>query len=378
MQCRKCHAQIPDASKFCNLCGVKQDVAQNPKSRGNGQGTVYQLPNKSWKAVYTVGYFMDAEGKKHRKIRTKAGFKTKRDAINYLPQLRQEREAKNACTLQQLYDRWQPTHRAGASTMGNYKAAFNYFRPLWSLQVAVIDIDDLQDCVDDCPRGKRTRENMKALCGLLYKYAIPRHIADLDLGHYLIVGGGEDGSKPGIPVEDLPKIKALIGAVPYAEYVYAQCYLGFRPAELLALDVKDYDRERRAFIGGAKTDAGRDRVVPVSPKIQPIIDRLVANKIAGPVFCAKDGSAMSTAAFRDAFYTVLDAAGIENPIVERDGVKYHTYTPHSCRHTFATLMKQVQAPDKDKLELIGHTSTEMLRHYQDVDIDALRRITDAI
>lgn len=28
--------------------------------------------------------------------------------------------------------------------------------------------------------------------------------------------------------------------------------------------------------------------------------------------------------------------------------------------------------------LFGHTSTEMLRHYQDVDIDALRRITDAM
>jgi len=42
------------------------------------------------------------------------------------------------------------------------------------------------------------------------------------------------------------------------------------------------------------------------------------------------------------------------------------------------MMKNVSAPDKDKLRLIGHTSTEMLRHYQDVDIDSLRRITDAL
>lgn len=34
--------------------------------------------------------------------------------------------------------------------------------------------------------------------------------------------------------------------------------------------------------------------------------------------------------------------------------------------------------DKDKLALIGHTSTEMLRHYQDVSLEDLRRITDAI
>lgn len=28
--------------------------------------------------------------------------------------------------------------------------------------------------------------------------------------------------------------------------------------------------------------------------------------------------------------------------------------------------------------LIGHASTDMLRHYQDVDLAALRRITDAL
>ena len=41
-------------------------------------------------------------------------------------------------------------------------------------------------------------------------------------------------------------------------------------------------------------------------------------------------------------------------------------------------MKRVQGADKDKLELIGHTSTDMLRHYQDVDYQDLRRITDAM
>ena len=63
---------------------------------------------------------------------------------------------------------------------------------------------------------------------------------------------------------------------------------------------------------------------------------------------------------------------------ESNGVVRHRYTPHSCHHTFATLLKDVPAPDKDKLRLIGHTSAEMLRHYQDVDVDSLRRITDAL
>ena len=142
--------------------------------------------------------------------------------------------------------------------------------------------------------------------------------------------------------------------------------------------MEDYDAQNRAFTGGAKTDAGRDRVVTVSPKIQPIIDRLISGKTNGPVFCGPDGAAMSLRTYREAFYAALDAVGVENPTTLQNDIPYHKYTPHSCRHTFATLMKSVKAPDKDKLELIGHTSTEMLRHYQDVDIEALRRITDAL
>jgi len=53
-------------------------------------------------------------------------------------------------------------------------------------------------------------------------------------------------------------------------------------------------------------------------------------------------------------------------------------TPHCCRHTFANLMRDVQGADKNKLALIGHTSEEMLRHYQDADLDGLRKIVNAL
>ena len=378
MQCKKCRAELPEGSVFCLKCGAKQAGTQRPKSRGNGQGSVYQLPNKSWIAVCTVGYDVDAQGKKHRRTRSKAGFKTKREAVAYLPTLAYQPRQRASMTFQTLYEKWAPTHRAGKSTMDCYRAAYKYFRPVWLYKISDIDIDDLQACMDDCPKGKRTRENMKALCGLLYKYAIPRHQATLNLGQYLIVGSGEVGEKAALPLAAVETLRAGIGHIPYADYIVAQCYLGFRPSEFLALDAKDYDRQQRAFVGGAKTDAGRDRLVTVSPKVQPIIDRLVQDKISGPVFCGPDGQALSIKQYRDAFYAALTATGIQNPVTEKDGVKRRTYTPHSCRHTFATLMKNVSAPDKDKLRLIGHTSTEMLRHYQDVDIESLRRITDAI
>ena len=377
MICRKCRENIPEGSRYCNRCGAKQDVSHKPKSRGNGTGSVYQLPNKSWIAIRVLGYSAGEDGKTHRVTRSKSGFRTKKEALEYLPQLAKERP-KVSPTLQKLYETWLPTHQATQSTLNCYKAAYKYFAPLQYVKLSDITIDDLQECLDDCPKGKRTMQNMRTLCGLLYKYAVPRGLASLNLGEYLRVRGGDEGHKDALPADALQAIQAHVGSVPGADYVLCQCYLGFRPSELLALDAKDYDPQERAFTGGAKTEAGKNRVVTVSPKIQPIIDRLVRGKTQGPVFCAPGGGRMGIAAYRRLFYSTLEECGVENPTEEKDGVSRRKYTPHSCRHTFATLMKNAPGSDKDKLELMGHTSTEMLRHYQDVSLEDLRKITDAL
>lgn len=373
MMCRKCRAEAPEDARFCPRCGAQLHVDQATKARGNGTGSVYKR-GKTWVAAVTVGYYTDAAGKLRRTVRRKMGFSTKREALEYLPTLAKAPAKQHPRTWQQVYDLWLPTHQASKSTIGCYQAAMTYFRPVWGLPLSDITVDDLQECLDDCPKGKRTRQNMKALAGLVYKYAIPRQLASLNMGEYLKVNAEDTAAREGLPLDVLAAIEAHVDDVPGADYVLCQCYLGFRPSEFLALDAALYDRTERAFIGGAKTEAGRDRVVTVSPKIQAIVDRLTADKIGGPVFCAEGGGPMAIKAYRSLFYSVLDRCGVDNPLV--DGRR--RYTPHSCRHTFATLMKRAPGADKDKLALIGHTSTEMLRHYQDVNFDDLRRITDAI
>ena len=309
-------------------------------------------------------------------MRTKSGFKTKKEALAYLPKLEDTPRPK-IITFSQLYDMCSPRIEAGKDTINCYKAAYRWYKPVWSMGINDITVDDLQDCLDECERGKRTRENMKALAGLMYKYGIPRRITDMNLGEYLIVTGNtgeENRLARRSPETHRGKGRHIVGCglrvLPVLSW--------FPPSEFLALDIKDYNRKERAFTGGAKTEAGTDRIVTVSPKIQPIIDRLTADKIGGAVFCATDGKPLRIEKYREMFYQLLDDCKIENPEREVSGAKRKTYTPHSCRHTFATLMKRVEGADKDKLELIGHTSAEMLRHYQDVDYANLRKITDAM
>lgn len=381
MICVKCGLEAADAP-FCGLCGARQAPApRKPKKRANGTGTVFRRGDV-WVAQKCVTY-LDSDGVRRKRTMSRS-FAKKTDALNALPAMNpdlaaRKREGKKDACWYDVYEAMLPTMTCGDSTLGNYRAAMNYFKPVWYSRAADVDIDDLQECIDECPRGKATRTMMKTVVGLIYKFGVPRGYfpEKLVLSDYLTVTGEAGRGGVGLPLDYLDAISKAAGRVPYADHILCQCYLGFRPSELLALRREDYDPTERTFRGGSKTDAGRDRVVTVSPKIQRAVNRCLARG-GDRVFCGMHGEALSIEDYRAAFYDVLDTLGLANPTYKVNDDLRHTYTPHSCRHTFATLMKRIEGADKDKLALIGHTSNEMLRHYQDVALDDLRAITDRL
>lgn len=56
---------------------------------------------------------------------------------------------------------------------------------------------------------------------------------------------------------------------PWADTVLMLCYTGFRISEFLALTRFSYNQAENYLQGGTKTRAGKDRIVPVHPKIAP-------------------------------------------------------------------------------------------------------------
>lgn len=392
----KCGKDLPEGAKWCCWCGRKQVREKKRRTHANGQGCVSKLPSGKWRAEKTLGYKVDPlppdapQGTKphKRRIVVTRHFNTRTEALAALPFLTAaDRKPIGASItarkgekikLKELYDQWEPTHGKGKSTMNCYRSGFRLFAPLWFVPMEDLDIDDLQDCLDDSDLGKRTKENAKAALGLVYKYGIPRNCVpkDRNLAQYLRINAEGTGSKPGLSADELEKVRqAAEKGDRTAQVVLCHCYLGFRPTALLALQVADYSAKERAFVGGIKTEAGKGRTVTVSPKVQTYVDLLLAGRESGPAFPDPDGGQYSLADYRADFYALLERLGIDNPVDEQGR---HRLTPHSCRHTFATLMKRVQGSDTDKLALIGHTSTAQLRDYQDTPFEDLRKITDQI
>ena len=103
MLCSKCRKETPDGSTFCCCCGTRLErAARTGKHRGNGQGSVYKMPSGTWAAEVTLGWYMQ-DGVLRRKRSRKYGFRTKKEAINYLSSMYEQHQKRSRVTVSELY-----------------------------------------------------------------------------------------------------------------------------------------------------------------------------------------------------------------------------------------------------------------------------------
>lgn len=378
--CIKCHQTIENKYSFCPFCGKKQMVVASRSRRANGTGGCRRSKDgKTWVAIAAAVPVL-VDGKVKYRRAEKWGFSTKKEALRYAAKMSEAGVKKDysRLTFAQLYLKFLAQHenRVSRSTLDCYKAAYKHFAPIHPAPFTSLITEDLQACVDDCTKGRRTKENMKALGTLMYKYAAAQDITSKNFAQYLYVGDDQQVSRNPFSREDEETIyQAALSGVPWADYIACGIYLGFRPTALFAIKKTDYNPQEHTISGGIKTPAGQDRIVTISPKIQPIIDRLIQSP--GPfLFPNADGRQFTADNFRkDYFYPTLAKLCIQPIPAPGESPKY---TPYSWRHTFFTKLARVPGADKFKAELGGHTSYEMSKHYQHSDLVDKRKITDQL
>lgn len=352
------------------------------KSRANGTGTARKRGN-TWTAVVVADWKPSADGTYKIPIyKTKGGFATRRDALNYCPILKSQTDRPERIRLRDAYIKWETFYspRIVPSTMGCYKYAYQHFKAISDRFMDEITASDLQACMDACPSGKRTHQNMKCVAGLLWAYALDSNWVTKDITGNLYIGKGQTVQRDPLTEEEVEIIRNAIGKERYAAYVYCMCYLGFRPGEFLSLRKEHYRTIDgiEVLVNGSKTEAGKDRVVVIPPQIIDLIR--VRLNVDGTDFLfpqyrfSHKGiflgfKEMHHSYFRDSVF---------KPMMARLGIA-EGKVPYATRHTYSDKLKKADGDDKTKAELMGHTDYAFTRsHYQSTDLDDLLDVATSI
>ncbi|MCD8308604.1 MAG: site-specific integrase [Clostridia bacterium] len=391
---KRCSRELPDDFLYCPHCGKSQsDTAKKAVKRPNGTGSIYfRKDNKTnpWAAASSVSGKQVYLG----------SFTTRTEAVRALQEYEYCPSVSINITFDKLHEKWQSTtyKSLGKSAQENYNAAYIKLSPLYSRKFRDIRTGDMQAIIDyyDAPhheqgvggklkylddkgRGTYNVTNTPKICeGLkfsalhkvkclltsMYAYAMKNDIVNKNYAAFVELPPKNETSKSRFTDVQLEKVRQIVGIVPYADYILAMCYLNFRVSEFLELTIDNYHESNSGipcFIGGKKTDAGTNRLVPIHPKIrQIVIDNL--EKGGETVFCGVDGKALTPDYFRKyCFYPAIASMDLPNDL-----------TPHSCRRTFSTRMSAAGARQEDIIALMGHTNFAVdIDHYINQEVGTL-------
>lgn len=361
--------------------------------RANGAGGVHKLPGnrrKPWQARLTIG--RDESGKQLYKNIGYYATKAEAEQAISLDAVMPVSEKQNF-TLKQLWEEWKETRaytELSRQTQGSYNAAYKYMSRYHNAKFRDLRLPQFQnmvDLADAMHRSRSTMKDIKTLSGILSKYAKDQDI--IMKTYYDNVRVPKVEKKKIDTFSDI-EIKTLFNhdsmkttykgvSLPIVDTILILIYTGMRISELLKLTKFDVDIKNMLITGGVKTDAGKDRIIPIHPKIQKYVEarykiaenylieyeKEIGNEKKGTKRTVK--SRYNYEYYSDLYYQTLTMLGIRR------------LTPHKARHTFATMVTSQCADRKAIAQLIGHTDPNFTeKTYVQPDIERLRKAMESI
>lgn len=364
MECMKCCAVIPNGSLYCMYCGKKQVIRQTakPLKRANGQGTIYKLSGrrkKPWVAALNKNIICCAA------TRAEAQEALEEIVKRGIPMGFND-------TLEEVYERWKDSHFRDLGEKGKegYLNAWRRMEPIKEIRMRDIKTIDFQRIVDTAykkssdpaaakPLSRSGKEKIKQLASQLCKQAMQEELINRNYGEYIKLDQEIKKEKNIFSREDIQKLFAADDQQS-AQIILVLLYSGMRINELFQMLQKNVYLDEHYMIGGEKTEAGRNRIIPIHDKIFPYIKNwletpgkyLISNRSGAPI----DLNNFRT---RD-YYPLLESLGIERK------------NPHCTRHTFASMMAKSGARPEMLQKILGHanysTTAEIYVHADFEDL----------
>lgn len=266
--------------------------------------------------------------------------------------------------------------KLSSSTRSNYVAAFKHCLQIHDKKFTELRISDLQAIIRNMSKNKigyASQKKCRQLLHHIYSYAVKYEMIppSADITRYIDI----DKNKPvyikkPFNTRQLNRVKALINDLeplaPYAMAVVMMCYCGARPSEFLSITKQDVKLKQRYFIiRESKTEAGRNRAVPISKKTLPYF-KFWLERDGKYLISNTTGNKLTYHKFRDIFDKVMKKSRC-----------YHT--PHECRHTCATWLDNAGANEVATKKILGHACQGVTKGvYTHKTLHELKKAIDLI
>ena len=248
-------------------------------------------------------------------------------------------------TFAQVYERWMEQYSTvpvkgklpAEGTIKIYRAAYNHCKPLHDMIFSEITLLQLQDVVDVCSAGAGVQQKIKVLYHHLYKYAIKYEIADNNLASLIVITKKEDIKRNPFTVDEVRNIWKMPESVT-RDLTLILLYTGMRADEVLQLN----EIHSTYMVGGSKTEAGKNRIIPIHSDIAPIVRRQLPASVKYYRF------------WQD--FTRL----------------FPGHTPHDCRRTFISRAEELGINGAACRKIVGHVGKDVHENaYTFLSIDFL-------
>lgn len=330
------------------MCGKKQSATERKgRKRANGEGTVFRDATGRWRAQIVVGYKL-INGRSQSVKRTKAGFETKRAAIEYLEQLRGQ-PAKQAPTIQKLWEEYKSAGytKLSASRQEKYRIAWPKLEPLHQARIDLLTTADLQKTVSDRATTFYPARDMRDLLSLLYQIAIANQYVPTNLADYIILPELNAKDQEAFTQDEVLKLWAHYSAGQWwTGYILLMCYTGMMPGELMAAKKEQVDLQSRTITGaGKKTKTRKKKPIVLADEIIPVLQSLMDHTQGEKLI------RINKDRFYDRYYEILAAAGVRK------------LPPYSCRHTAATMLSDANIRPALVQSIMRHASYTTTQRY---------------
>ena len=338
----------------------------------NGYGSIIKLSGKRrrpFAARITTGY--DNKGKQIYKYL--GYYETRKEAMQELSMYSAnpyDVDLKKI-TLREIYDRFIQSKKNSVSvkTLESYSSVHSHLFPLMDFKISDIKTAQLQKLFDETAAKISTGslKVMKTITAQIFRYAMKLDIIDKNYCDFITLPRHQKVLERKIfTEEEIAILWANIKEVEYVDVILILIYTGMRINELLKLKKTDVDIVNCTLTGGSKTDAGKNRVIPIHSKILPLIKKRMGNKTDYLVPNKTEKGAMHYITFRRLVFI---------PMMEKFGMEH---TLHDTRHTFATMISDVSDNETAITGIIGHTNISMTKKYTHTNIEKMKKEIEKI